>query len=459
MDAADSLRLRLPPAVSECIRRLRAGGGRPWIVGGAVRDGLLGESTSDWDLAVDRPPEAWWELFPEAMARDLGLGALHWTVEGLDIAVTAMREEGGYQDHRHPDWVRWTGDPARDAVRRDFTVNALYLDPEGGGLLDPCGGLPDLRHCRLRMIGEPAARLREDPLRILRGIRQAAQCRLQLAPGLLPELRARAADLTTLSPERVYQELTGILCGRGRGRGLRLLFATGAIEVLLPELTSLSGVPHPPDFHPEGDVLTHVCLVLEQVAAGDPVQGWSALLHDSGKPKTFERADGRIRFHGHDTLSAEIAEAVLRRLRAPRELRERVVAICRDHIRFASLPQMAGRKRDRWLRDPDFRSHLEFHRADCLASHGKLDVYAAAVAALAALPPLPPPPLCSGRDALALGLAPGPQIGELLRELETLLEARGITDRSAALALLQQLVTARIKGCPGPADRAGGGHG
>ena len=140
-----------------------------------------------------------------------------------------------------------------------------------------------------------------------------------------------------------------------------------------------------------------------------------------------------------------MAAAILRRLRAPRELREAVVEVVRDHIRFASLPQMSRSKRERWLRSPRFVAHLDFHRADCLGSHGSLAVHATAETMLRELPPRPPPAICTGKDVLALGVAEGPMVGEVLRALRAELELLGVVDRDTALERLQELVAGRFK--------------
>jgi poly(A) polymerase len=207
----------------------------------------------------------------------------------------------------------------------------------------------------------------------------------------------------------------------------------------------MDGVPQPPEYHPEGDVLTHTCMVLDEVPDGDPVLAWSAVLHDVGKPRTFERAADRIRFSGHDVLSAQMADAALRRLHASNVLRETVVEISRDHIRFASLPEMTPARRERWLRSERFPAHLAFHGADCRASHGKLDIWTLATRWLAELPPLPPPPLCSGKDVLALGVAEGPLVGAILKELERRLDELPGADRALAVSILAEVAAPYVK--------------
>ena len=443
---------QLPPSVQRVASLLRDQKAEVFVVGGAVRDALQGGTPTDWDLATSMRPRALAALFPSAVDRDLDLGAIRLMEADIGIVVTSYREESAYRDHRHPDVVTFVDDAAADAPRRDFTVNAIYVDAHSGEVIDPCGGREDLERGVLRTIGDPRVRFAEDPLRLLRAVRFAASCELELEAATAAAVTEHAALLQHLSDERVFEELTRAFTGHGRGRALRLLIDCGLASEILPEVVPMDGVPQPPQFHPEGDVLTHVCMVLDETTAGDPVQAWSAVLHDVGKPATFERAADRIRFSGHDQLSARMAEGVLKRMRAPRALRDVVVNVCRDHIRFASILAMTPGKRVRWLRAPDFPAHLEFHRADCSGSHGDLAIYQEARRLLAELPPEPPPPLCQGADVLALGVAEGPAVGEILREVQQRLDKLASPDRDAALSLLETIVRARVKRGPDHVD-------
>jgi putative nucleotidyltransferase with HDIG domain len=435
----------LPAAVHMLAARLAAAGGRAWLVGGTVRDLLLGEQPRDFDLATDLAPDAVVRAVPEVDARDARFGTCGWRGDP-DVAITTLRAEQGYRDRRRPDHVVFVREPVDDAPRRDFTVNALYAEPASGTVLDPVGGLADLARRRLATIGAPAVRFGEDPLRLLRALRFAARLDFELDAATAAAARATAPALASLSAERVFQELTASFTGPRRGRALRAFVELGFAAVLLPELAAMDGVPQPPEYHPEGDVLTHVCLVLDAVPPDDPVQAWSALLHDVGKPPTFRVAEDRIRFDGHDVRSAEMADGILRRLRASSELRELVVDICRQHLRFAALPGMRPAKAERWLRSPTFAQHLVFHRADCLGCHGRLDVAAWAEQALASLGPLKPP-LVTGQDVLDLGVAPGPRVGELLRAFTAAVdELPAPPDRDAALVLLRELIDSRRQG-------------
>lgn len=430
----------LPRVVYGVAGTLLAQGGRCWLVGGPVRDLLLGRQPVDFDLATDLRPEIVAACLPDADSRDRGYGACRLETPVGPIVVTTLRKETGYGDHRHPDRVEFVTDPAVDATRRDFTINAIYVDLADGAVVDPTGGGDDLRAGLLRAIGDPHQRFREDALRLLRLLRFHARYGFAIEPATRTAAQQSAALLPVLSAERVYAELTAAFVGPGRGDALRALVELGFAAVLLPEVAAMAGVTQPPEYHPEGDVLTHVALVLDHVPPDDPVLAWSAVLHDIGKPPTWRQAADRIRFDGHDQLSATMADAVLRRLHAPAALREAVVEVCRDHIRFAALPGMRPRRREQWMRNPRFAQHLAFHRADCLGSHGNLAIHDLAQQLLRELPP-EAPRLLSGADVLALGVAPGPLVGELLRRVDELLEERSLPGtRDEALVLLRDLV-------------------
>lgn len=436
----------LPASVRALRDRLLAAGSRVWLVGGTVRDLLLGRPPRDWDLATDLEPDAVVRAVPEVDARDARFGVCHWRGAGPDISLTSLRTERGYRDHRRPDHVCFVRTIEEDAPRRDFTVNALYADPTDGRVFDPTTGLADLQARRLVAIGVPEQRFTEDPLRLLRLLRFACRLDFMIDPATEAGALRTAPAVATLTPERVFFELTALFTGPGRGKGLRQFVRLGLAQQLLPEVAAMDGVPQPPQYHPEGDVLTHVVAVLDAVPAEDPILAWSAVLHDVGKPPTLRHAEDRIRFDGHDAKSATMAEAILRRLHASNDLREAVVDICRQHLRFAALPSMRRAKADRWLRSPTFGQHLEFHRADCLGCHGDLTVDRWAREALANLPPAAPP-LVTGSDVLALGIAPGPRVGEILRQLQAAIdELPTPPDRDGALVLLRELVQSPRQG-------------
>lgn len=421
---------------------LRAAGHVGWLVGGTARDLLRGREPKDYDIGVAASPAVLRAALPggdfgvEQVGEDYGTLRLR-TPERV-VELTSFRRESSYSDRRHPDHVEFVSDLEVDAARRDLTVNAIYLDPIGVRVIDPFDGLCDLRNGRLRAIGDASQRLSEDPLRILRALRLAAVLDHVPDAGLWTAIRSHAALVRTLTPTRIRLELEGLLCARGRGRGLMLLVRAGVAPHVLPGLAELADVPQPPQYHPEGDVLRHTALVLAALEEPvDPRLAWAALFHDFGKKDTFEIAEDRIRFHNHDVVSAEKAALWLRAHGAPTSLVTDVESIIREHIRIASVPGFRPAKRARFLFDPLFPLHLAFHRADCLASHAKLDIHAKLEDLRRALPEREPEPLLRGRDLLALGMQPGPAIG---RSLAAVADARAegrVSTREEALEFLR----------------------
>lgn len=411
-------------------RVLRDAGHEALFVGGAVRDRLLGLVPGDWDIATSATPEDGLALFPRAVTVGAQFGVLIVPGEAHDVEIATFRDDGLYVDGRHPREVRYSDAP-RDARRRDFTVNALFEDPETGAIHDYVDGRRDLDRRLLRAIGVPGDRFREDHLRMLRAVRLSVQLDFALDPATFEAVRALAPKVADVSAERIRVELVKTLV-HGRGRGLRLLRDAGLLAVVLPEIEALSGVTQPPLYHPEGDVFVHTCLMLDAASppAGEAPHGealvdllLAVLLHDVGKPPTRSvDPDGRIRFNGHEALGADMTREILERLRFPRRTIDRVEALVRSHMRFPNLPQMREARLRRFLGDEDFDLHLSLHEADCLASHGDLSLARFCRERLAAYAnePVLPDPLLTGRDLLALGYASGPEIGRMLRAVRDL---------------------------------------
>lgn len=417
LDSQDARRVALAVA-----RRLEEGGYEALFCGGAVRDRLLGRAPDDYDIATSARPEEVRALFPRAVLVGARFGVA--VVPGLhhDVEVATFRDDGIYVDGRHPTAVQFS-DARRDARRRDFTVNALFEVPATGEVVDYVEGRRDLAARLLRAIGDPEARFREDHLRMLRAVRLAVQLGFAIEPATMAAIRRLAPHVREVSRERTRDELLKIL-RHGRGRGLRLLRDAGLLEPVLPEIAAMQGVIQPARFHPEGDVFVHTCLVLDGVdleGVEDDREAedllLAALLHDVAKPATWSRDEtGRIRFSGHEGAGAEMAEAMLERLRLPRRQIERVTALVAGHMRFPNFPQMRPARLRRVLGDPDFDLHLKLHAADCGASHGddSLQRFCREALAAYAREPVLPPPLLGGRDLLALGVPEGPVIGRLL---------------------------------------------
>lgn len=429
------------------VRRLREHGFTAYFAGGCVRDALRGAPVKDIDVATSATPEQVAALFP---AQSVGVGKSFGVMlvlqDGVPYDVATFRTDGGYQDGRHPESIAY--DTAEhDAQRRDFTVNALFYDPLEARVIDYVGGLADLRAGILRTVGDPLRRFREDRLRLLRAVRFAAVCGWAIEPATWAALRAEAPALPCVSAERIRVEFIRTLTEAPKpSRALDLLAEGGLLAAFLPELLALRGCPQDPRWHPEGDVWAHTAKMLDlaPLPPRDPALVWAILLHDIGKPATLQTTLGpdgapRHRTPNHAAVGAEMAEPILRRLKESRALIEPVVDAVRNHMQFVELPRMREANVRKMLGRPTMPLELALHRLDCLASHGKLDLYELAQRRLAefAAEPILPPRAVTGRDLLALGFAPGPALGALLDRLYARqLEGAGRDDllREAAAA-------------------------
>src|ERR1700678_468499 len=390
----------------EIAATLRSHGFQAWLVGGCVRDLVLGRAPSDYDISTDARPEELLTLFPKAQLVGAQFGVV--LVHGIEIAT--FRSDHSYLDGRHPGQVVFETDPKQDVLRRDFTINALLLDPSVlnawhspsslySQVVDYTGGLPDLEAGIIRAIGDPEQRFEEDHLRMLRAVRFAARFGFEIEPATLAAIQKLHAKILRVSPERIRDEFVRILIEGGARRGFELLDATGLLEDVLPEVAAMKGVAQPPEFHPDGDGWTHTLIMLEGLQSPSPALAWGVLLHDVGKPGTFRVAD-RIRFDGHVELGERIAREILNRLRFSNAEIDQAIALIANHMRFSHVHQMRESTLKRMLRLPAFEEHLELHRLDCSSSHGHLENYEFAKTKFEQVAPeeLRPPRLVTGDD-------------------------------------------------------------
>lgn len=401
------------------IQALKRSGFQAFLVGGCVRDLLLGRPPKDFDVATDATPDRILGLFPDSNLVGAQFGVVRVRDANAEVEVATFRSDGDYADARRPRNVKYETDPREDAIRRDFTINALFLDTETDEILDFVGGRADLRAGVVRAIGEPAQRFREDHLRLLRAIRFAAGLNFRIEPMTWAAIRALSGAVQTVAMERVRDELTRILTEGGAREGFELLDASGLLQEILPEVAAMKGVEQPPQFHPEGDVWRHTLLLLEKLDQPTPTLAWGALLHDVGKPPTFRVAD-RIRFDGHVEVGVEMAGRILSRLRFSREDSEQILRLIANHMKFKDAAAMRESTLKRFVRQPAFDEHLELHRLDCLSSNGQLESYELVKKKLAEYSEeqLKPAPLVTGRDLIEWGYEPGPKLGAILAALE-----------------------------------------
>lgn len=429
------------------IRTLRETGHQAYLVGGCVRDILLGHEPADYDVATSATPEEVMRIFPEAYGVGVQFGVVlvpapagdipnDVSPDGSTVEVATFRSDIGYSDGRHPDEVRFSKDPREDVRRRDFTINGMMLDPANSAVLDFVGGQSDLKAGIIRCIGEPGHRFGEDKLRMLRAVRFAARFGFEIEPSTFAAIRELAPQIHQVSRERVRDELTKMLTeGRARSAFL-LLDRTGLLHEVLPEIEEMRGVEQPPQFHPEGDVFVHTLLLLEKLPHPcSAALAWGALLHDVGKPATFRRAPDRIRFDGHVDVGVKMAEVICQRLRFSNDDTEQVLALVDNHMRFGHAMRMSESTFKKFVRMPHFDEHLELHRLDCQASYRDFTTYDFTRNKMATLTPeaIRPAPLVTGDDLIAAGHVPGPSFKEILSAVEDgQLEGR-LRDREEAL--------------------------
>ena len=427
-------------AGEEIVRRLRAAGHVALFAGGCVRDHLLGRTPQDWDIATSARPETVRDLFPKTVPVGMKFGVVLVVHGGIPFEVTTFRAEEGYSDGRHPDRVRFTDRPEEDALRRDFTVNGLYLDPETGEILDWVGGKRDLEAGRIRAIGDPEARFAEDYLRMLRAVRFLTALDFEATPDTEATLKRSAKRIASISAERIREEVLKILALPRRRRGVERMLDYGLLEVILPEVASMRGVAQPPAFHPEGDVLEHTLVMLDLATNPSETLAFGILLHDVGKPVTASVTD-RIRFHRHARESAKRTASICNRFRFSKAQTMRIVALVKEHMKFMEVKRMRPSTLKRFLRQDGFDEHLELHRLDCVASHGKLDHWEFARERIEAFGKegLRPAPLINGRDLMNLHIPRGPLYGRILSASEEGQLAGTLSTREEALDLARKM--------------------
>jgi poly(A) polymerase len=403
---------------------LRRNGFQALLVGGCVRDLLLGREPADYDVTTDATPEEVMKLFPESVAVGAQFGVILIPRDGLKVEVATFRSDVGYSDGRHPDRVVFSKTPEEDVQRRDFTINGLLMRHDSGEVLDFVNGQADLKAKIVRAIGEPGRRFAEDKLRMMRAVRFAARFGFEIEAETFRAVRKHVAEIHQVSPERLCDELTKLLTEGAARRGFELLDETWLLQRVLPEIAAMKGVEQPPQYHPEGDVWIHTRMMLEGLPAGSsPTLAWGVLLHDVGKPPTFRpvsETGDRIRFDGHVEVGVRMAEEICKRLRFSNEETEQILALVNNHMRFKDVESMRTSTLKKFVRQPHFDEHLALHRLDCLSSNRHLEAYEFVQRFIAETPPeqVRPERVLTGDDLQSMGFKPGPLFSEILGAVE-----------------------------------------
>jgi tRNA nucleotidyltransferase (CCA-adding enzyme) len=442
----------VPPDVVDLCERLRSRGKRAWIVGGCVRDLLLGRVAADWDVATDARPKELLSIFPRAIPTGIEHGTVTVVQRGQHYEVTTLRGEGTYTDGRRPDWVEFVDDITADLARRDFTVNAMAIDPVDAQLIDPFDGRGDLGRGVLRAVGNPRERFAEDGLRVLRAARFVATLDLDLDPETRAAIRPTLDTYRKVAMERVRDEWVKAMKARAPSRAFEVMRETGILEITCPEL--LEGVDLAQNRFHAYDVWKHGLECMDACVA-DPVLRIAALLHDVGKPRTRAWSDEKsdYTFYDHDQVGAAIAEPIAARLRFSNEERQRIVSLVQHHL-FHYNDEWSDAAVRKWIRrvGPDRVADLYvLNEADVRAKGRDFEPDLAALAALKAhvAKVIAQGAALSTRDLKInghdlireLGLRPGPVIGHVLDALlEAVTSDPALNEHEALLAAAREFL-------------------
>jgi poly(A) polymerase len=440
---AHNLKMRSKELANSICETLEQHGHQAFLVGGCVRDLLLKREPADYDVATDAFPDRVMQLFPDSIAVGARFGVVLVSRDGSKVEVATFRKDVGYSDGRHPDQVVYASKPEEDVSRRDFTINGLLMRHDSGEVLDFVGGRADLKSGVIRAIGAPERRFEEDKLRMLRAIRFAARFGYRIEAETFAAIQQLAKEIHRVSAERIHEELSKLLTEGAARRGFELLDETGLLQEVLPEISAMKGVTQPPEYHPEGDVWIHTRMMLEGLPPGaSRTLAWGVVLHDVGKPGTFRPVSvtgDRIRFDGHVEVGVRVAGEIAKRLRFSKDETEQVQALVANHMKFKDVAQMRKSTLKRFVRQLLFSEHLELHRLDCLASHGRLDAYQMVRDFLAETPPeqVRPTRLLTGDDLSEMGYIPGPEFQNILRALEDAQLEGSLSSRDQAVAFVK----------------------
>lgn len=377
--------LRMPAYITRALSLIEAAGGRAWLVGGCVRDSLMGRVPNDFDIATDCLPAKTKEIFCDFTVIETGLkhGTVTVRIDSQDLEITTLRRDGEYVDSRRPESVCFTDSITEDLARRDFTVNAIAYSPSGG-TVDPFGGESDIQSGIIRCVGDPEKRFSEDALRILRGVRFASTLGFRVDPATSDAMKALSSRLDNISRERVREELTKTICGTD---ALRVLLEYADIVcTVIPELRPCRGFDQRSPHHIH-DVYAH-CIHAVDAAPLDSEVRMAALIHDVAKPECFFLdANGIGHCRGHAKRSAEMARDILTRLRFDNRTRDRIVRLIELHDSYPK-PNRPSVRRDIASCGAELWYKLEaLRRADSAAkapgAYGDEEKYFSAVRALA----------------------------------------------------------------------------
>ncbi len=397
-----------------------AGYDAQWV-GGSVRDMLMGKVPHEIDIATSAKPEQVTALFKKNDDSAAALGSVIVSVGGERFEITTYRQDDDSSDGRRPDSVKFSTID-KDASRRDITISAMYWNPISQKLFDPHNGETDLREALIRFIGDPATRIKQDALRILRAVRMRATINGQYHPETYRALQENSSMISVLSGMRQLQEFEKMLLCPHPDRALEDLWELGALKHMLPELHACKGVPQPSEYHKEGDVWDHMMSVTRAFTDDHTVDmRLAAVFHDCGKPQTFSIKE-RIRFDHHAEVSSDLAKAAFNRLQMPGDRRDKIAWVIRHHMMMGTFEGLSDERKAHWYFHPWFKDLLQLFYLDAAGTQpGTLDWYQRIVDDYDAFldnHPRPAKPLLKGEEIMTiLALKPGERVGEIMKAL------------------------------------------
>lgn len=423
----------------EIVKVLQEAGHEALFSGGCVRDLLLDVEPNDYDIATSATPTDVENLFPDTLPIGKAFGVIQVRKYSYSFEVATFREEDGYIDGRRPTTIQYSTKLA-DSHRRDFTINAMYQDPITGTLFDYHGGKKDLEAKVLRFVGNARDRIREDKLRMMRALRFSVTLGFMIEPSQFEAIKELAPLVTTTSQERIQSEFVKMF-KRNPHWSLHLLYASGILKMILPEIYFLKNIDQSPNYHPEGCVLNHTYNALMS-AGGFPLDVKMAiLLHDVGKSLTMSVGDdGMIHFYGHHEAGALIAERILQRLKFTRKFTDKVVWLVKNHMQPHFAPNMRKSKLKKLLASKWINELIRVHYSDCRGSRCNLETLEFIEKARESFTSdeISPAKLINGNDLKTLGIRPGPIYKEILKYIETLHLENGISSREEAIQKVRE---------------------
>jgi poly(A) polymerase len=430
------------------IKKLQRRGYQAVFTGGWVRDSLLGRPSSDIDIATNATPDQVEKLFHRTKAVGKSFGVILVRIKDIDFEVATFRIDGNYSDGRRPDSVQFTS-MEEDAKRRDFTVNAMFYDPRKKQYIDFVGGQKDLQARRIRFVGDPVQRITEDNLRLIRAIRFAVKLNSWIEPESMKAIRENSSKIANVASERIREEFMKMLELGDPRKMIDLLFESNLVDYIMPELKPMKDSKQNPYWHPEGPVLEHTILVMENLANEKPLLQFAALMHDIGKPATAKvegNDPNKISNHGHDDVGAKIALDIMTRLKFSNDEIDYVVNLVENHMKHQAVKDMRKSTLKRFMSQPYFDDLLKLNYADIRAASGDLTTIKFLEEQKSNWKPeeiKPKTSLVTGDDLIVMGLKPGPHFKELLTlVMDAQLEGT-VKTKDEGLKLVQKVLDAR----------------